>query len=209
MSDPTLTSSLLNNRRRRAMIACTNCRRRKIKCVTSEEPPRNPCARCTKRSLPCEYVAVDEDSPTPESPVLLPNSGAYPYAPSAPYGGAPSGGFPYAPPPSPYSGGWNPPQQPHPSHPGYAIPPQPQYRPSSSSSYAPGGMYAGPTGFPSNVQYYQQQQSFSAAPPPAPWAQGSAQQSRYVIGSLPDESPDFFFFRLCLCPSPCPQHRRY
>ncbi|KAF7326434.1 C6 finger domain [Mycena sanguinolenta] len=61
------TSALLNNRRRRAMIACINCRRRKIKCVTSEEPPQHPCARCTKRGLVCEYAAVDE-STTPESP---------------------------------------------------------------------------------------------------------------------------------------------
>ncbi|KAJ7638728.1 hypothetical protein FB45DRAFT_410263 [Roridomyces roridus] len=61
MSDPAATNALLMNRRRRAMIACTNCRKRKIKCVTTEEPPRRPCARCTKRSLCCEYVAVEED----------------------------------------------------------------------------------------------------------------------------------------------------
>ncbi|KAJ6614336.1 hypothetical protein B0H10DRAFT_167251 [Mycena sp. CBHHK59/15] len=40
MSDPTSPSqtSQMSSRRRRAMIACTNCRKRKIKCVTAEEP---------------------------------------------------------------------------------------------------------------------------------------------------------------------------
>ncbi|KAJ7283742.1 hypothetical protein C8J57DRAFT_1462714 [Mycena rebaudengoi] len=93
--------SAVSTRRKRAMIACVHCRRRKIKCVTSEEPPRNPCARCTRRRLDCVYVAVvDDDYPlsstsTPESPVSnLPASG-YPQAnpsyprtmPSDHYGG--------------------------------------------------------------------------------------------------------------------------
>ncbi|KAJ6535590.1 hypothetical protein B0H19DRAFT_1080053 [Mycena capillaripes] len=33
---------------------------RKIRCITSEQPPRNPCARCTKKRLACEYVAASE-----------------------------------------------------------------------------------------------------------------------------------------------------
>ncbi|KAF7313699.1 C6 finger domain [Mycena chlorophos] len=74
MSDqqPITSAAVLSSRRRRAMIACTNCRRRKIKCVTTEEPPRHPCQRCTKRGLSCEYVSVIEDdsnSPTPETPL--------------------------------------------------------------------------------------------------------------------------------------------
>ncbi|KAF7366786.1 hypothetical protein MSAN_00936900 [Mycena sanguinolenta] len=62
------TSALINTRRRRAIITCTNCRRRQIKCVTTEEHPQHPCARCTKRGLGCEYVAVDEPT-MPESPI--------------------------------------------------------------------------------------------------------------------------------------------
>ncbi|KAF7326432.1 C6 finger domain [Mycena sanguinolenta] len=98
----TTTSALLNNRGRRAMIACTNCRRRKIKCVTSEEPAQHPCARCTKKGLVCEYIAVDETT-TPESPtqpLLLPPY--YAAAPAAPYTtpGIPPAGYmsSYAPP---------------------------------------------------------------------------------------------------------------
>ncbi|KAJ7202262.1 hypothetical protein C8J57DRAFT_1410205 [Mycena rebaudengoi] len=66
-------------RRKRAMIACVHCRRRKMKCVTSEEPPRNPCARCTRRHFDCVYVAVvGDDYPlsstsTPESPLSNPH----------------------------------------------------------------------------------------------------------------------------------------
>ncbi|KAJ7026782.1 hypothetical protein C8F04DRAFT_1296110 [Mycena alexandri] len=44
--------------RRRNIIACTNCRKRKIRCLTPEEPPENPCERCVKRGLRCEYITV-------------------------------------------------------------------------------------------------------------------------------------------------------
>ncbi|KAJ7263081.1 hypothetical protein C8J57DRAFT_1470985 [Mycena rebaudengoi] len=47
--------------RRRAVIACSNCRKRKVRCVTSEKPPQNPCERCTRRRLACQYVTVAED----------------------------------------------------------------------------------------------------------------------------------------------------
>ncbi|KAJ7478265.1 hypothetical protein FB451DRAFT_1396049 [Mycena latifolia] len=46
--------------RRRTILACTNCRRRKIRCITTEQPPKNPCARCVKKGLSCEYVAAPE-----------------------------------------------------------------------------------------------------------------------------------------------------
>ncbi|KAJ7499009.1 hypothetical protein FB451DRAFT_1384756 [Mycena latifolia] len=179
---PTLTSSLLNNRRRRAMIACTNCRKRKIKCVTSEEPPRNPCARCTKRSLPCEYVSVEEDSPT-ESPLSLP-PGSYPpsYPSSTPYGGGSiqAGYIPY-PPSSQYSVPWEAPQQHNHSHSGYPIPAQNgSYRSQSSYGPGPGPMFGAPAGYPTSSGQYYQQHPFPAAPPPNQWAQGSAQQLGYA-----------------------------
>ncbi|KIK65358.1 hypothetical protein GYMLUDRAFT_82608 [Collybiopsis luxurians FD-317 M1] len=70
-------------RRRRAQIACRNCRKRKIKCVTNEEPPHNPCERCRRKGLTCEYVAVGEPSPpsTPasEHPPIALNNQPYPY----------------------------------------------------------------------------------------------------------------------------------
>ncbi|KAJ6599154.1 hypothetical protein DFH09DRAFT_1130278 [Mycena vulgaris] len=186
MADSTSSASLLN-RRRRAMIACTNCRKRKIKCVTTEEPPRHPCARCTKRSLPCEYVAVDEDSPTPESLPLpsgpyYPSSPSYPNYPSSPPGGA----YPYQP-QSPYGSQWNPPQ-PAPGYPGQSQAQSTTYRsPSAYGSGHGGNMFVAPAGY-GNGQYYQQ--PFSA-PPQNQWAQGSAQQQPR-----------------CTCPSQCVYHRR-
>ncbi|KAJ6549987.1 hypothetical protein B0H19DRAFT_1073884 [Mycena capillaripes] len=44
--------------RRRVIIACTNCRKRKIRCLTPEETPVNPCDRCTKKGLKCEYITI-------------------------------------------------------------------------------------------------------------------------------------------------------
>ncbi|KAJ6626709.1 hypothetical protein B0H10DRAFT_507607 [Mycena sp. CBHHK59/15] len=64
----------------RTIMACTNCRRRKIRCLTSEQPPINPCARCTKKNFQCEYVAVTHQSLTSsspsanESPEILPSN---------------------------------------------------------------------------------------------------------------------------------------
>ncbi|KAJ7609718.1 hypothetical protein DFH06DRAFT_1374930 [Mycena polygramma] len=46
-------------RHRRTIIACSYCRRRKIRCVTTEQPPTNPCAYCTRKGLTCEYVGAD------------------------------------------------------------------------------------------------------------------------------------------------------
>ncbi|KAJ6538593.1 hypothetical protein B0H10DRAFT_46382 [Mycena sp. CBHHK59/15] len=119
MSDPTSPSqtSQMSSRRRRAMIACTNCRKRKIKCVTAEEPPRNPCARCSKRRLECVYVAVDEDytlstGSTPEAPDSQLPTGGYP---------PPTPGYSMSP-----SLTWNPTHYPHP-----AAPPSNQYIPPS------------------------------------------------------------------------------
>ncbi|KAK0190998.1 hypothetical protein F5146DRAFT_1000909 [Armillaria mellea] len=63
----------------RALIACTHCRRRKIKCVpvSSEDPDRShnsPCERCTKKHLKCEYVPVDGSAPatSPSPPTTAP-----------------------------------------------------------------------------------------------------------------------------------------
>ncbi|CAK5284675.1 unnamed protein product [Mycena citricolor] len=47
---------------RRMPMACVNCRRRKIKCVTSTKQPSAPCERCTKRKLDCEFVPVSESA---------------------------------------------------------------------------------------------------------------------------------------------------
>ncbi|KAJ7323856.1 hypothetical protein DFH08DRAFT_1028670 [Mycena albidolilacea] len=44
--------------RRRTMIACNSCRRRKIRCITSEQPPTNPCTYCKRKGFNCEYVVV-------------------------------------------------------------------------------------------------------------------------------------------------------
>ncbi|KAK6996294.1 hypothetical protein R3P38DRAFT_3204425 [Favolaschia claudopus] len=50
--------------------ACSNCRRRKIKCKISKERPKDPCERCVKRRLCCQYMSVaeqEDDSTSPES----------------------------------------------------------------------------------------------------------------------------------------------
>ncbi|KAJ7359156.1 hypothetical protein DFH08DRAFT_404661 [Mycena albidolilacea] len=51
-------------------IACKNCRKRKLKCITTEKHPRLPCERCVKENVTCEYAAVsnDEESSSRASP---------------------------------------------------------------------------------------------------------------------------------------------
>ncbi|KAF8148134.1 hypothetical protein K438DRAFT_1989316 [Mycena galopus ATCC 62051] len=72
--------------RRRTMMACVNCRRRKMRCITTEQPPRNPCARCTKKGLNCEYVSADrdDDSSANQSSSEFPESSAHPARPPMP-----------------------------------------------------------------------------------------------------------------------------
>ncbi|KAJ7923329.1 hypothetical protein B0H13DRAFT_1864956 [Mycena leptocephala] len=63
------TSSNPFMKRRRAYVACTNCRKRKIKCVTVSEVDYRPCTRCAKKGLQCEYFAVPGDYSTqPDTP---------------------------------------------------------------------------------------------------------------------------------------------
>ncbi|KAJ7826988.1 hypothetical protein B0H14DRAFT_2815933, partial [Mycena olivaceomarginata] len=59
----TPTSELLNTRRKPSNNSLQIVQETKNQCVTTEEPPRNPCARCTRRGLTCEYVAVEEEEP--------------------------------------------------------------------------------------------------------------------------------------------------
>ncbi|KAJ7260459.1 hypothetical protein B0H12DRAFT_1275638 [Mycena haematopus] len=116
--------------RRRTIMACVNCRKRKIRCITTEQPPKNPCARCAKKGLPCEYVTAehDDDSPSqdfgssaPPEPIphqrpssMQPSSG-----PSMPASNDFSRGFRTAP-PLPYTG--PPPQNRRPRYSGSLYP---------------------------------------------------------------------------------------
>ncbi|KAJ7476588.1 hypothetical protein FB451DRAFT_1173454 [Mycena latifolia] len=43
----------------RIYMACMNCRAGKVKCLSSGDG--QPCARCTKRSLECEYLTVPNE----------------------------------------------------------------------------------------------------------------------------------------------------
>ncbi|KAJ6486981.1 hypothetical protein C8R45DRAFT_930546 [Mycena sanguinolenta] len=64
------TTSSLFMKRRRAYVACGNCRRRKVKCVTPSEVEYKPCARCSQKGLKCEYFPglSDELSLEPITP---------------------------------------------------------------------------------------------------------------------------------------------
>ncbi|KAF8203572.1 hypothetical protein K438DRAFT_2101236 [Mycena galopus ATCC 62051] len=44
------------DRRSRVYIACLNCRRRKTKCETNY--PGDPCKRCSRTGLACEYIPI-------------------------------------------------------------------------------------------------------------------------------------------------------
>ncbi|KAJ7105042.1 hypothetical protein C8R44DRAFT_746281 [Mycena epipterygia] len=59
--------------RRRSKLACVNCKKRKVRyglshlmqCIAPKQPTTNPCARCTRRRLTCEYVVSTEDDSSP------------------------------------------------------------------------------------------------------------------------------------------------
>ncbi|KAF8145389.1 hypothetical protein K438DRAFT_547564 [Mycena galopus ATCC 62051] len=75
-------------RRRRTNVACSNCRKRKIKCITSGDPPQEPCERCARRGLACQYTTIgDQDSgldagPPPRRPQSPSQSPTSPVTPA-------------------------------------------------------------------------------------------------------------------------------
>ncbi|KAJ6473409.1 hypothetical protein C8R47DRAFT_1295087, partial [Mycena vitilis] len=42
-------------KRRRTQIACLNCRKKKLRCISTQEYPTSPCTRCTRKRIRCEY----------------------------------------------------------------------------------------------------------------------------------------------------------
>ncbi|KAJ7443918.1 hypothetical protein B0H11DRAFT_452644 [Mycena galericulata] len=57
-ADLRVPASALVVHRSRALIACTNCRKRKIKCLPAGESPKT-CLRCERKGLVCTYVGFD------------------------------------------------------------------------------------------------------------------------------------------------------
>ncbi|KAJ7176311.1 hypothetical protein C8R43DRAFT_943096 [Mycena crocata] len=91
---PSASSS--SSRSKRVIIACTNCRKRKIRCLTSEQPPINPCERCAKKGLQCEYI------PVPDQPDYSADGAASSPSHSGPSSSAPIHlSHPYGPPSGP------------------------------------------------------------------------------------------------------------
>ncbi|KAJ7616541.1 hypothetical protein FB45DRAFT_1105764 [Roridomyces roridus] len=66
-------------KKRRTIIACLTCRKRKLRCITFEQPPTNPCQRCARLNLTCEYVSVslaDAEPSQDQIPVQAPRAGS-------------------------------------------------------------------------------------------------------------------------------------
>ncbi|KAJ7039948.1 hypothetical protein C8F04DRAFT_272289 [Mycena alexandri] len=66
MADLPLNSKLFT-KRRRAYVACQNCRKRKIKCYAASEGDFGPCGRCIAKGAQCLYYAVPEEYLYPSS----------------------------------------------------------------------------------------------------------------------------------------------
>ncbi|KAJ7476560.1 hypothetical protein FB451DRAFT_1557405, partial [Mycena latifolia] len=61
MSTPTRPDSAMETftKPTRIYMACVNCRAAKVKCLSSGDG--QPCSRCTKKRLECEYLAVPDE----------------------------------------------------------------------------------------------------------------------------------------------------
>ncbi|KAJ7184971.1 hypothetical protein C8R46DRAFT_1300679 [Mycena filopes] len=53
---------------RRTLLACRNCRQKKTRCITTEQPPTHPCQNCQAKGLTCEYIAVPDSVPSSPDP---------------------------------------------------------------------------------------------------------------------------------------------
>ncbi|KAJ7099871.1 hypothetical protein C8R43DRAFT_1141400 [Mycena crocata] len=74
--------------RRRVYIACLNCRKRKIKCMT-DDTEQQPCERCIRKGLMCEYLAVGNEDSTSAPPPGRSSAGHSPSSSSYPSGSYP------------------------------------------------------------------------------------------------------------------------
>ncbi|KAJ6478571.1 hypothetical protein C8R47DRAFT_1198494 [Mycena vitilis] len=142
----------------RNRIACSNCRRRKVKCVTKEKQPRSPCERCLREGTTCEYIPA---SPTEERSSPPPTTWAEPLDPGS-Y--ARSQGV-SAPPASSQPTGYSAciPQAAVPSGNYMAPVRQPEYPP-SSHIFSPGSNYQ--PGIPGNQLPATNPAYFETNPPP-------------------------------------------
>ncbi|KAJ7203335.1 hypothetical protein GGX14DRAFT_398918 [Mycena pura] len=89
--------------RMRTIIACKNCRKRKSRCITTEEPPIYPCTRCRQNNLACEYVATVRQEAQISSQPPPGNASGSPAAASAVPAGRYAPPLPYTGPPLPNS----------------------------------------------------------------------------------------------------------
>ncbi|KAJ7815190.1 hypothetical protein B0H14DRAFT_3149196 [Mycena olivaceomarginata] len=84
--------------RRRTIMACTSCRTRKIRCLTSEQPPTNPCAYCKRKGFHCESASSPE--PTSWKPPIT--SASFSAKPPSPALSLPGNHRSVSPPDSPF-----------------------------------------------------------------------------------------------------------
>ncbi|KAJ7138613.1 hypothetical protein C8R46DRAFT_1137366 [Mycena filopes] len=156
MSSPPTNSSpplQVPHRRRRGLMACTVCRARKARCITSEQPPVSPCDYCKRKRLQCEYVSISEqDSGTPPPPRGSGGHGGHSgtHPPFSNQSWAPGASQNFHAPPGGSAHAYAAPQGNYPPNANAYPPAQGHYPPNSG---APMG-YGGHPGYgPSNTQY--------------------------------------------------------
>ncbi|KAJ7764281.1 hypothetical protein B0H16DRAFT_442840 [Mycena metata] len=63
----------LKGPRSRGLIACRICRQRKMRCITTERPPTQPCEHCKKNGLQCDGLdaqgSASRTAPSPITPL--------------------------------------------------------------------------------------------------------------------------------------------
>ncbi|KAJ7729760.1 hypothetical protein B0H16DRAFT_1775607 [Mycena metata] len=137
-----------SSQRKRIYLACVNCRRRKVRCITAGED--TPCQRCVKHGLLCDYVPVSLERekslfaiPPGEGSTSTPPSTMPPSWSQAPPPHSAYGHGHHAPPSAPYF---------NPSHGQPAAPPHfnsvPGFRPDRSHPVPPPFPHPAPPSFP-------------------------------------------------------------
>ncbi|KAJ7025814.1 hypothetical protein C8F04DRAFT_126817 [Mycena alexandri] len=79
INHPSIGMSVMSPKRsirpHRAFVACTHCRKRKIRCIATTilDGIWKPCTRCSLKGLKCEYLSLDYSGATPPTPVACCN----------------------------------------------------------------------------------------------------------------------------------------
>ncbi|KAJ7153987.1 hypothetical protein C8R43DRAFT_1235360 [Mycena crocata] len=197
---PSPPPATVPKKRTRTFAACQECRKKKIKCVTTSNDDDEPCARCTQKGIQCYFLPILEDDSSFQSHGTPSPQGQRPHHPASHnsawgHAGSSSGPnaamiqpYPYGGPSHPYLlNTWTPNMMPNPQQ-------QPSMMPPYGSNAANGFSPPRNSGYTANPQYHNAGEYPHANPSGSGanfYDPNNGQANEAYIGNVPYQWPQF------------------